>query len=267
MSDIIKAIILSIVEGLTEFLPISSTGHLILVNHWIEFKGSFANTFDVIIQFGAILSVVLLYWPKLYPFKKSKRDTKNAFKMWYKVLIAFIPAMIFGALLSDTIEEHFFNPITVAIMLVLGGFVIIILENRKKIYKFESIDDMSYKTAFFIGLFQCLAMIPGTSRSAATIIGAMLLGSSRKAAAEFSFFLAVPTMAAATVYSILKKGIYFNSSELLILLLGVFVSFIVALAVITVFMNYIKKKDFKLFAYYRIILGVFILSSVFIFKF
>ncbi|MBF8984207.1 undecaprenyl-diphosphate phosphatase [Lutibacter sp. B2] len=261
MSDIVKAIILSIVEGITEFLPISSTGHLILVNHWIEFKGSFANSFDVIIQFGAILSVLVLYWNKLYPFskRKSMREKRETMNLWYKVIVAFMPAVVLGLLFGDFIEEKLFNPITVATTLTLGGIAIILLERRKRNPKFNSIKDITYKTALMIGFIQCLAMVPGTSRSAATIIGAMLLGSSRQVAAEFSFFLAIPTMAGATAYSLMKKGLDITSSEWMILLIGIVLSFIVALAVISFFMKYIQKKDFKIFGYYRIILGVLIL--------
>lgn len=261
MSDIIKAIILSIVEGITEFLPISSTGHLILVNHFIKFQGSFAKSFDVIIQFGAILSVLVLYWNKLYPFSKGKtmRQKRETVILWCKVIVALMPAVVLGVLFGDFIEEKLFNPITVATTLTIGGLAIILLEKRRKVPKFNSIKQITYKTALMIGFMQCLAMVPGTSRSAATIIGAMLLGSSRKVAAEFSFFLAIPTMAGATVYSLLKKGIAITASQWILLFIGVFVSFIVAFAVIAFFMKYIQKKDFKIFGYYRIILGVLIL--------
>ncbi|TCO74789.1 undecaprenyl-diphosphate phosphatase [Marinisporobacter balticus] len=261
MSDLLKAVILSIVEGITEFLPISSTGHLILVNHWIEFQGSFAKSFDVIIQFGAILSVLVLYWDKLYPFSKRKSILKkrDTITLWCKVVTAFIPAAVLGALFHDLIEEKLFNSITVAVALVVGGILILILEKGEKRPKITHIGQISYKMAFVIGFFQCLAMIPGTSRSAATIIGAMALGTSREVAAEFSFFLAIPTMAGATAYSLLKKGIYITSSEWITLLVGVVLSFIVALVVISFFMEYIKKKDFKVFGYYRIVLGALIL--------
>jgi len=260
MHDIVKAIILSIVEGVTEFLPISSTGHLILVNHWIEFTGHFANTFDVVIQFGAILSILLLYWDKLYPFSRGKsiRQRRESFHIWIKVIAAFIPTVILGYLLGDMIDR-LFNPITVALALLIGGIIIILLERRRKNPRFTSIAQMTYTTAFMIGLFQSLAMIPGTSRSAATIIGAMVLGASRQAAAEFSFFLAVPTMAAATVYTLMKKGVFMTADQWIVLMVGVVLSFVVALAVVAMFMRYIQKKDFKLFGYYRIILGVIVL--------
>ena len=265
MNDILKAIILSIVEGVTEFLPISSTGHLILVNHWIHFKGSFANSFDVIIQLGAILSVVVIYFDKLNPFSLSKnhKEKRDTYGIWFKAMVAFLPSAIFGLLFADIIEEKFFNPLTVSITLLLGGIIIIFLENKRITPKIKSLSSLSYKTAFFIGMFQCLAMIPGTSRSAATIIAAILLGASREVAAEFSFFLAIPTMFAATGYTLLKKGILFSNGELVVLLTGIVVSFVVALGVISFFMNYIKKKDFKLFGYYRIFLGILILSYFF----
>ncbi|QZY55280.1 undecaprenyl-diphosphate phosphatase [Crassaminicella profunda] len=261
MNDMIKVIILSIVEGITEFLPISSTGHLILVNHWIEFKGSFANAFDVIIQFGAILSVVCLYWKKLNPFskRKSMRQKRDTMNLWMKVVTAFIPAVILGLLIGDYLDQ-LFNPTVVATTLLLGGIAIILLEKRRKFPRINSIQEMTFRTAFIIGIIQCLAMVPGTSRSAATIIGAMLLGANRQVAAEFSFFLAIPTMAGATVYSLMKTGINITSNQWMLLLVGVIVSFIVALAVIAFFMKYIKKKDFKVFGYYRIILGVLILA-------
>ncbi|WP_343216835.1 undecaprenyl-diphosphate phosphatase [Crassaminicella profunda] len=261
VNDMIKVIILSIVEGITEFLPISSTGHLILVNHWIEFKGSFANAFDVIIQFGAILSVVCLYWKKLNPFskRKSMRQKRDTMNLWMKVVTAFIPAVILGLLIGDYLDQ-LFNPTVVATTLLLGGIAIILLEKRRKFPRINSIQEMTFRTAFIIGIIQCLAMVPGTSRSAATIIGAMLLGANRQVAAEFSFFLAIPTMAGATVYSLMKTGINITSNQWMLLLVGVIVSFIVALAVIAFFMKYIKKKDFKVFGYYRIILGVLILA-------
>lgn len=264
MHDILKVIILSFVEGITEFLPISSTGHLILVNHWIKFNGSFANAFDVIIQFGAILSVVVLYWKKLFPFTAELKLKKNSINLWMKVITAFIPAVFFGLLLGGYIEKKLFNPITVAIALFVGGIIIVILDNRTKKINITSLDEISYKTAFAIGCIQCLALIPGTSRSAATIIGAILLGASREVAAEFSFFLAVPTMAAATTYSLLKSGINFTTGQWFLLALGVVLSFIVAYAVIVFFMNYIRKRNFKIFGYYRIILGAIILLFFFL---
>lgn len=262
MSDIIKALILAFVEGFTEFLPVSSTGHLILVNNWIDFTGSFSNSFSVIIQFGAILSVLLLYFNRLNPFSKKKSASKRqeTLNIWKKIIVGFLPAAVFGFLLDDFIDKYLFNPITVAIALFVWGIVIILLENRKKSPRFESVSDITYKSALLIGFVQCLAMIPGTSRSAATIIGAMLIGCSRTAAAEFSFFLAIPTMAGATTLKLLKSGISFTTHEWIVLAVGVVGSFIVALVVISFFMNYIKKKDFKIFAYYRILLSLLVFS-------
>jgi undecaprenyl-diphosphatase len=258
MNMYLVAIILGIVEGLTEFLPISSTGHLILVNQFAGFTGRFANMFDVIIQLGAILAVVAYFGQRLFPFGRSKSaaEKENSWDLWKKALIGVFPALIVGAVLGKYIEEKLFNPVTVAIALVIGGIVLIVAEKRKKLCTINSISSLSYKTAFFIGLIQCLAMIPGTSRSAATIIGAMFLGASRIVAAEFSFFLAIPTMLAASTYSFLKVGIILTSDELSVLAIGFITSFFVALLVITVFMNYISKKSFKPFGYYRVILGV-----------
>ncbi|CAH2213655.1 undecaprenyl-diphosphate phosphatase [Tepidibacter aestuarii] len=269
MSDILKAIILSIVEGVTEFLPISSTGHLILVNQWINFEGNFGFYFNVIIQFGAILSVVILYFKKLNPFDKSKTQIQKqqTINLWSKVIVGFIPAAILGFLFADIIENYLSNPIVVAIMLFIGGIFILVLENSSKRVKINNFDKLSYKTAFSIGMIQCLAMIPGTSRSAATIIGAMLLGTSRQVAAEFSFFLAIPTMAGATAYSVLKmvkSGVTITSNQWMVLLVGIIGSFIVATCVISFFMNYIKRKDFKIFGYYRIVLSVIILFHYFV---
>ena len=261
MNDIIKAIILSIVEGITEFLPISSTGHLILVNHWIDFTGSFANSFNVIIQFGAILSILVLYWDKLYPFSRRKniRQRRESFNIWLKVIVALLPAVVLGYLFADAIEEKLFNPTTVAVALLVGGIVIILLESRRKNTRFNSIFEMGYGAAFGIGLFQCLAMVPGTSRSAATIIGAMVLGAPRQVAAEFSFFLAIPTIAGATLITLIKKGFAITSSQWIVLGVGIVGSFIVALAVVSLLMRYLKRNNFKVFGYYRIILGIIIL--------
>lgn len=262
MNEFIVSIILGIVEGLTEFLPISSTGHLILVNQVLSFTGRFANMFDVVIQFGAILSVVGYFWNRLYPFSKNKSisERQKIMTLWQKTIVGVIPALVIGGALGSHVEELLFNPLVVAIALLVGGILLIVIENRSKKSIINSIDHLSYKTAFLIGIIQCIAMIPGTSRSAATIIGAMLLGTSRIVAAEFSFFLAVPTMAAATAYSLLKTGLTLNAHELQVLAVGFIVSFIVAWIVIAGFMNYITKRDFKPFGYYRIILGVLILA-------
>lgn len=267
MNDFVNSIILGIVEGVTEFLPISSTGHLIIVNRFIDFTGRFANTFDVVIQLGAILSVVVYFRKRLFPFGAhvTPEQRKQIFTLWFKAVVGVIPALILGAVFGSIIEEKLFNPITVSLALVVGGIVMIYLENRKRDSRINSISELTYKTAFAIGFIQCLAMIPGTSRSAATIIGAMFLGASRLVAAEFSFFLAIPTMVAASAYSLLKAGGNLSLHEIGLLVTGFIVSFIVALAVIAVFMRYITKHDFKPFAYYRIMLGTIILGYFFLY--
>ncbi len=257
--DLLKSIILGIVEGITEFLPISSTGHLIIVNQWISFDADFTKLFDIVIQLGAILSVVVFFWNRLWPFGKDKEKNKEIWSVWSKTIVGVLPAIVIGALLANKIEEKFFNPLTVAVMLIVGGIVLICLESRKKEATINSIKAIGYKTALGIGLIQCLAMIPGTSRSAATIIGAMLLGASRVVAAEFSFFLAIPTMVAASAYSLLKYKSHITGAETAILAVGFVVSFFVALAVIKFFMNYIQKHSFKNFGIYRIALGALVL--------
>ena len=261
MNDIIKAVILGIVEGLTEFLPVSSTGHLIIVNEFVDFTDSFAKMFDIVIQLGAILSVIVYFWHKLFPFEKNKTKLEKAetWSIWKKTIVGVFPALIFGAMLGKQIEEYLFNPITVALALLIGGIILIILEHRKTQARITSIASLSYKTAFFIGMIQCLAMIPGTSRSAATIIGAMLLGASRVVAAEFSFFLAIPTLFAASAYSLIKTGFNLNTTQIQLLVVGFIVSFLVAWVVIAGFMKFISKRDFKPFGYYRIALGILIL--------
>ena len=258
--EFFKAVILGLIEGITEFLPISSTGHLILANQWLAFDSEFTVLFDIVIQFGAILSVVVYFRKKLWPWSKDGRPQESALKIWQKTFLAVLPALFFGFLLDGLIEEKLFNPLTVALTLLAGGIVLIILEKKARPIKFPSVENLPFQAAFLIGLFQCLAMIPGTSRSAATIIGAMLLGASRVAAAEFSFFLAVPTMLAASAFSLFKYGIDFSPSELAILLTGFGVSFLTAWTVIKFFLDYIQKNDFKIFGYYRLILGAIILS-------
>ncbi len=268
--EIIKAVILGIVEGVTEFLPISSTGHLIIVNQWLSFSQSFTAMFDVVIQLGAILAVIVVFWKKLWPFSKDEQTqaiTLNVLntQIWYKTLLAVLPALVLGALFAGTIEEKLFNPVTVAIALVVGGIILLIVERRRpSAAPLAFTSAISYRTAFLIGLFQCLAMIPGTSRSAATIIGAMILGASRAVAVEFSFFLAIPTMLAASAYSLLKYDLVLSVNEMLVLIVGFITAFLTALAVIKFFLNYIQKHDFKVFAYYRIALGLVILGGVFL---
>ncbi|WP_372934706.1 undecaprenyl-diphosphate phosphatase [Mariniphaga sediminis] len=261
--EILKAIILGIVEGITEFLPVSSTGHLILLNQVVSFEESFTKKFDVIIQLGAILAVVFFFREKLFPAREELGThffQSPTFELWKKVLIGVIPALIFGAFFYEIIEEKLFNPLTVSLALLIGGLILILLERFRGSLKTESLASLSYQTALFIGLIQCMALIPGTSRSAATIIGAMILGCSRMVAVEFSFFLAIPTMIAATSYSLFKMGFSISSGELSVLLIGFSVSFLVAWIVIAGFMGFIAKKSFLVFGYYRIIIGVLIIA-------
>ena len=258
MHQFISAAILGVVEGVTEFLPISSTGHLIIVNQFVKFNDdSFAKMFDIVIQLGAILAVVVYFWNRLWPFGAGKngRERSTTFLAWKKVLVSIIPAVIIGGALGHKIEEKLFNPLIVASALIIGGIIIITIESRKRTARFADITTLSYGTAVAIGFCQCIAMIPGTSRSAATIIGAMLLGASRIAAAEFSFFLAIPTMAAATLYSLWKHHASITIHQVELTAVGFLVSFLVAWAVIATFMNYIRKNDFKPFGWYRLALG------------
>jgi len=258
MIDYLSALVLGIVEGITEFLPISSTGHLILVNQWVHLPAGFEKTFDVVIQLGAILAVVIHFWDRLWPFgKKPAGENKAKWALWGKVLVAVVPALVFGFLLDDFIEERLFNPLTVAIALVAWGLVIILVEafRKPKAGEIASANGIGYGLALAIGFAQCLAMVPGTSRSAATIICAMLLGCSRVAAAEFSFFLAIPTMAAATGYSLLKAGWQMTAHEAGVLALGFAVSFAVAFVVIKLFMSFVSRHKFTAFGVYRVILG------------
>lgn len=261
MNDILKVIILGIVEGLTEFLPVSSTGHLIIVNDFVNFTGSFANMFNIVIQLGAILAVVIYFRNKLFPFGNNKTSSEKmeTWDIWRKTMVGVTPALVIGGLFGSDIEEYLFNPVTVAVALFIGGIALIILENRKPLNNINSIAALSYRTAFFIGLIQCLAMIPGTSRSAATIIGAMLLGTSRIVAVEYSFFLAIPTLFAASVYSLFLTGLALTYTQVQLLTIGFIVSFLVAWLVIAEFLKYSKKYDFKPFGYYRILLGVAVL--------
>lgn len=261
MNDILKVIILGIVEGLTEFLPVSSTGHLIIVNDFVNFTGSFANMFNIVIQLGAILAVVIYFRNKLFPFGNNKTSSEKmeTWDIWRKTMVGVTPALVIGGLFGSDIEEYLFNPVTVAVALFTGGIALIILENRKPLNNINSIAALSYRTAFFIGLIQCLAMIPGTSRSAATIIGAMLLGASRAVAVEYSFFLAIPTLFAASVYSLFLTGLALTYTQVQLLAIGFIVSFLVAWLVIAEFLKYSKKYDFKPFGYYRILLGVVVL--------
>ena len=261
MDSFFVAVILGIVEGITEFLPISSTGHLILVNKVVGFTGEFAQMFDVVIQLGAILSVVVYFWSKLWPWGRGKTAAQRAetWDLWKKAIVGVMPAIIIGAALGSHVHRLLFNPVTVGAALVIGGIILILLERRGKTGEKESIAQLSYKTVLLIGLIQCLAMIPGTSRSAATIIGAMALGASRYLAVEYSFYLAIPTMVAASGYSLLSVGASLEVAQWLMLAVGFAVSFVVALLVIAALMRYIRTKTFIPFGYYRIVLGLLVL--------
>lgn len=255
----LKAIILGIVEGVTEFLPISSTGHLIIVNQWIAFDSAFTKLFDVVIQLGAILAVVVYFRNEICPCVASKEKRPEVFALWKKLLIGVIPAIVLGALFANKIEEKLFNPFTVAVALVLGGILLIAIEKRKHKEIFTTIKQLPMKTVLLIGFFQCLAMIPGTSRSAATIIGGLFLGASRVVAVEFSFFLAVPTMLAASGYTLFKHWQNISSMDFAILAVGFLTAFFVAYLVISQFMQFIRKHSLAAFGHYRIILGILIL--------
>ena len=259
---IFKAIVLGIVEGITEFLPISSTGHLIIVNHFIKFTGSFANVFDVVIQVGAILAVIIYFKDKLFPRFDNKKQSQNVYRLWAKVVVGFVPAAISGFLLKDYIDEHFFAPKPVAWALIAGAVLLLAVEARLKRVRVLSTDKISYKDAFLVGIMQCLALWPGMSRSASTIIGGLLIGLSREVSAEFSFFLAIPTLIGAAVLMLIKGGIAFTTYQWLIIFIGTAVSFIVAYLVVAMFMNYIKKRKLAPFAYYRLAVGLIILLFI-----
>jgi undecaprenyl-diphosphatase len=255
------AIIMGIVEGITEFLPISSTGHLILLNQFLELPEDFEVMFDVVIQLGAILSVVVYFRKRLLPLRRDTDEApwRHALDLWKRIAVGVIPALLIGAILGEFIETHLFNPHIVAGALVIGGIILVAIEHRKSPAVISDVADVTYGLALAIGFIQCLAMIPGTSRSAATIIGALLLGCSRVVAAEFSFFLAIPTMAAASGYQLLKTGIHISAQEWLVLMVGFITSFLVAWAVIAFLMSYIRRRDFRVFGHYRIALGSLVL--------
>ncbi|NLT94571.1 MAG: undecaprenyl-diphosphate phosphatase [Clostridia bacterium] len=264
--EILKAVFLGIVEGITEWLPISSTGHMILVEEFIQLNASvaFKEMFFVVIQLGAIMAVVLLYFQKLNPFSsgKTRTEKKETLEIWFKVIIGVIPAGVLGVLFDDWLNDHLYNYQTVAVMLILYGILFIIIENRNK-RRFSHINtfrDLTYTTAFLIGVFQVLSLIPGTSRSGATILGAILLGTSRYIAAEFSFFLSIPVMFGASGLKLLKFGFDFTGLEIAILATGMLVAFVVSVIAIKFLLGYIKNNDFKAFGWYRIILGLLVLG-------
>lgn len=270
--EILKVIILGIVEGITEWLPVSSTGHMILVDEFIKMNVSaeFKEMFFVVIQLGAIMAVVVLYWKKLFPFQKVQiadskpriELNKDTMSLWIKVIIASFPAAIIGLPFDDKIDELFYNYQTVAVTLILYGIFFILVEYRNKNKRpiVNYLSDLTYSTAVIIGIFQILALIPGTSRSGATIVGAMLIGVSRTVAAEFTFFLAIPVMFGASLLKLLKFGLVFTSSELVVLSVGMITAFVVSILAIKFLMGYIKKHDFKAFGYYRIVLGLIVIG-------
>ncbi|MCR6547152.1 undecaprenyl-diphosphate phosphatase [Dehalobacterium formicoaceticum] len=261
--EILKAIIFGIVEGITEWLPISSTGHLILLDEFVKLDASeeFKEMFFVVIQLGAILAVVASFWKKLFPFSVERCGAihirKDIISLWGKILVACVPAAIIGLLFDDRIDALFYNPQTVAFTLILYGVLFIIIENRQKNREFRirDVGGIDYKTALLIGVFQMLALIPGTSRSGATIVGALLIGVSRVAAAEFTFLLAVPVMFGASFLKMVKLGFPAAGREVAVLLVGTAVAFFVSLLAIRFLMSYIQKRSFKVFGWYRIILG------------
>ncbi|MFO7886995.1 MAG: undecaprenyl-diphosphate phosphatase [Eubacteriales bacterium] len=264
--EIIKVIIIGIVEGITEWLPVSSTGHMILVEEFIKMDvtPAFKEMFLVVIQLGAIMAVVILFFHKLNPFSpsKSKEEKLDTMKIWYKVIIGVLPAAVMGLLFDDWLNDHLYNYWTVAVMLIFYGILFIIVENKNegRKVKITNLEELPYKTAFYIGVFQVLALIPGTSRSGATIVGGIILGASRFIAAEFSFFLSIPVMFGASALKIVKFGFDFSQNEIIILLTGMVVAFIVSIISIKFLLKYIKNHDFKVFGWYRIVLGIIVIG-------
>lgn len=270
--EIFKAFILGIIEGITEWLPISSTGHMLLVDEFmtLHLSQDFKNMFFVVVQLGAILAVVVLFFHKLNPFspQKTRLQRLDTIELWLKVAIACIPTVIVGLPFNDLLEEKFSTVPIIAAMLIIYGILFIVIENwnQHRSPTVTELSTLSYKTAFCIGLFQVLSIIPGTSRSGATIIGAILLGTSRYVAAEFTFFLGIPTMFGASFLKIIKFGFHFSGLEVTVLLTGMITAFIVSVIVIKFLMNYIKKHDFKVFGWYRIVLGIIVLGYFFLLK-
>ena len=260
--EILKAVLFGIVEGITEWLPISSTGHMILLNEFVTLDVSpeFWEMFLVVIQLGAILAVVLLFWNKIFPFRFNEKKVvqKDIFVLWFKILVACVPAAVIGLAFDDVFDALFYNPWCVAIALIVFGIAFIIIENKNRNAspKITKLSQITYQTALMIGVFQLLAAVfPGTSRSGATIVGALMIGVSRTVAAEFTFFLAIPVMLGASLLKIVKFGFDFTGAEAMVLLIGMAVAFVVSVIVIRFLMGYIKKHDFKVFGWYRIVLG------------
>lgn len=270
--ELLKAFFFGVVEGITEWLPISSTGHLILFDEFVKLNVTpeFKEMFNVVIQLGAILAVVVIFFNKLNPFssKKTQVERKDTYTLWGKVLVGCIPAGIIGLLFDDLIDKYFYNFWVVAATLIIYGILFIVVENlnKNKTPKINTLSNLTYKTALLIGVFQVLALIPGTSRSGATIVGAMLIGTSRYVAAEYTFFLAIPVMFGASLLKILKFGLVFTGPEIAILLVAMITAFVVSILAIKFLMSYIKKNDFKVFGWYRIILGTLVIAYFLIFK-
>lgn len=269
--ELLKTVILGIVEGLTEWLPISSTGHMILVDEFIQLDVSkaFMDMFLVVIQLGAILAVVVLNFEKLNPFSswKTKREKQDTFQLWYKVIVACIPAAVIGLMFNKYMEEHFMTAPVVAGTLIFYGIMFILVENYNK-HRRPTVTDLSqlsYGTALIIGLFQVLSLVPGTSRSGATILGGILFGTSRFVAAEFTFFLAIPVMFGASLLKMVKFGFHYTGAEMLIMVVGMATAFVVSIISIKFLLRYIKNNDFKAFGYYRIVLGIIVIAYLFAF--
>ena len=268
--ELIKTVILGIVEGLTEWLPISSTGHMILVDEFIQLDVSkqFKDMFLVVIQLGAILAVVVLNFEKLNPFSswKTRAEKRATISLWCKVVLACIPAAVIGLLFNDFMEEHFMTAPVVAATLIFYGIMFIVVENynKNRTPRISDLDYLDYKTAFIIGVFQVLSLVPGTSRSGATILGGILFGASRYVAAEFTFFLAIPVMFGASLLKMVKFGWHYSGSEILILIVGMATAFVVSIASIKFLLRYIKNNDFKAFGWYRIVLGIIVIAYLFL---
>ena len=263
--ELLKVIVIGIIQGITEWLPISSTGHMILAEELLKLNVSdeFMEMFRVVIQFGSILAVVVLYFRKLNPFalSKSKAEKRDTWTLWFKVLVGIIPAGVVGVLLDDWLDEHLYNYVTVAAALIVYGILFIIIEKRNKNRSLptKTLSELTYKKSLAIGAFQMLSLIPGTSRSGSTIIGASILGCERPVAAEFSFFMAIPVMLGASLLKLVKFGFDFTSTELIVMAVGVVTAFVVSIVAIKFLMDYIRKRDFSVFGWYRIVLGIIVL--------
>lgn len=275
--EILKAIFIGVIQGITEWLPVSSTGHMIIANEFVKLNISEGawEIFEVVCQLGSILAVLILFFSKLNPLKMTQGHLflkKDTVSLWKRVIVAVLPCAVIGVLLDDFLDEHFYNFVTVAVTLIIYGILFIIIEaiNKKRRYKYLTVDSIDYKTSLKIGAFQLLALIPGTSRSGSTILGASLVGVNRVSAAEFSFFLAIPVMAGATLLKLVKvlilDGVRISALELLVIYVGTLVSFAVSFATIKALMRFVKNHTFALFGWYRILLGVILLSYHFIFR-